>query len=102
MNAIVTVVLSLLETLLPLVTSSDQIAKVIATLIQIIPIITKEAQDLVQPVQNIIAALQANPAASDQQLADLAALDAKVDADFDAAAAAVEAEDAAPVATPAP
>jgi hypothetical protein len=60
MNAMVTVILSLLGTLAPLFTSSDQIAKVIATLIQIIPVITKEAQDLVQPVKNIIAALQAN------------------------------------------
>lgn len=95
MQAIVLTVLTLLETLLPLVTKSDQIAKIIATLIEIIPTVVKEAQDLVTPVKNIIAALSANPASTQEQLDALAALDAKVDADFEAEVAA-SADPAAP------
>ena len=105
MIAIVGAVISLLTSFLPLVSSSSQVGSIIATLIQIIPTIVKEAQDLVQPVKNIIAALQTNGAATAEQLAQLQTLDAVVDASFDAAATAAQAEDAAapaPVAANAP
>lgn len=93
MNAIITAVVALLAQILPLINSADTVAKVIATLIEIIPVLVKEAQDLVQPVKNIIAALQANPAADADQIKALQDLDAKVDADFEAAATAAQTED---------
>src|SRR5690242_9487080 len=96
MTAVVTSILALLQSFLPLIASSENIAKIIVTLIQIIPIVVKEAQDLVQPIKNIIAALKMDPNATVQQIADLEALDAKVDADFEAAATAALAEDAKP------
>ena len=93
MNAIITAVVALLGEILPLIQTSSNVASIIATLIQIIPTLVKEAQDLVQPVKNIIAALQVNDATSLDQLATLRALDAQVDADFEAAATKVIAED---------
>lgn len=77
---------TLLITLLQLAgtfSSSDQIAKIIETLINILPTIIKECEDLVQPVKNIIAALSANPAADADQLAALQALDEQCDATFE-------------------
>ena len=97
---IVSSVVALLTQFLPLINSSAQVAKVIETLINILPTISQVAQDLVAPIKNIIAALSANPAADAQQIATLKALDTAYDAAFEAAATAAEAEDAA--ATPAP
>jgi hypothetical protein len=91
MNAIVQSILALLAQIAPLIKDSAAIASIISTVEQILPIVVQEAQDLVQPVKNIIAALSANPAATADQLAALQALDAKVDADFDAAVAAYQA-----------
>jgi peptidoglycan hydrolase CwlO-like protein len=53
-------------------------------------------------VKNIIAALQANPATTESQLASLQALDQQIDAAFEAAAASTDAEVAAAPAAPAP
>ncbi|MBV8472972.1 MAG: hypothetical protein JO107_05445, partial [Hyphomicrobiales bacterium] len=57
--AIAGLVVTVLTQLLPLLgsTSTNQVASIINLLIQIIPTIVQEAADLVQPVQNIIAAL---------------------------------------------
>ena len=93
MSAIITAVVALLGQILPLVQNSAQVASVIATLIQIIPVLVKEAQDLVQPIKNIIAALQTNAATTEEQMATLKAIDAQVDADFEAAATAALAAD---------
>ena len=102
MLSIVTTVISLVELLLPnlgvgsaAVTTIDTI---INGLVQILPTIVAGAEDLVQPVKNIIAALSANPATTDAQLATLQTLDAQVDAAFEAAATA---DGAAPASTPA-
>jgi len=96
MSAIITAVIALLGQILPLVQNSQQIASIIVTLIQIVPVLVKEAQDLVQPVKNIIAALQTNAATTEEQMATLKELDAQVDADFEAAATAASAQDAQP------
>lgn len=99
-SAIVTAVVSLLTQFLPLINSSAQVAKVIETLVAILPNVAQVAQDLVQPIKNIINALSANPAADADQIAALQALDQQYDAAFEAAATAALAEDAAAAAPP--
>lgn len=88
MNAIIQSVLALITQIAPLIKDSAAIASIISTLEQIIPVIGQEINDLAQPVKNIIAALSANPDTTADQLAALQALDAQVDAAFDAAVAA--------------
>ena len=90
MTAIAGIIISLLTQLLPLVggMSSGAVGNIITLLEQIIPIAVKEAEDLVAPIQNIIAQLQGSGALSADQLAALGALNDKVDAEFDAAAKA--------------
>ena len=82
--------LALIEALLPElgVASSNVISKIVAALVQIVPIIAQNAQNFLQPVKNIIAALQASGAVSPDQMTALAQLDAQVDAAFEAAAKA--------------
>lgn len=86
MGAIVTAVIALLAEILPLINTSGTAAKVITALTQLIPVIVKEVQDLVPMVKNIIAALKDNAVITDEQWAQLDALDAQVDADFESAA----------------
>lgn len=86
MGAIVTAVIALLTEILPLINTSGTAAKVIAALTQLIPVIVKEVQDLVPMVKNIIAALKDNAVITEEQWAQLDALDAQVDADFESAA----------------
>ena len=80
-------VVAMLTALLPLLggASTQGVAAIIKALMQIIPLVVQEATDLVAPIQAIIAALGANPAATSDQLAALEALDAQCDAAFDAA-----------------
>lgn len=100
MTSIVTGILAILQALVPSITTSATVQTIINSLIQIIPVLVKEAQDLVPMVKNIIAALGSNPASTAEQLATLKALDQLTDAAFEAAAAKAIAEDAA--AQPAP
>ena len=102
MTAIISAVLSMMTALLPLITSSGNatmIESIVATLTNIMPNIIAEAESLIPAVKNIIAALQANPATTDSQLASLQTLDQQADAAFEAAAASTDADVAA--ATPA-
>ena len=105
LQVIVTAVISLMTQFLPLINSSTQVAKFIEMLIQILPTVEQLAADLVQPIKNIIAALQTNTATTAEQLAQLQTLDAVVDAAFEGAATAATTEDATapvPVAANAP
>ena len=97
MSSIATAVVALLTQLLPILSTSagSTVIAVINALVQIIPVVVQEATDLVAPIKNVIAALSANPAATADQLATLAALDAQVDAAFENAAAAAGAGPAA-------
>lgn len=90
MNTVAAAIVGLLEDLLPLLSQigNSTIDKIIAVLIQLIPVIVATEQALVAPVQNIIKALSSNPGTTAEQLATLQALDAQCDAAFDAAAAA--------------
>ena len=92
MSALIPVILSLLQTLLPSLTASGTVgivAKIVETLIQIVPIVVQEVRDLIPEVKNIIAALQSTDGITEDQMAALEALDAQCDADFEAAATAV-------------
>ena len=94
MNAAIAAIITLIEQLLPAITSAGNasvITSVLSALVQMLPFIIQEVQALITPVKNIIAALSANPATTADQLAQLQALDATVDAAFDAAAADTDA-----------
>lgn len=93
MSQIITAVVTLLTTLLPLVTgNSSAIGSVITTLIQLIPAIEQEVAAVIPPIKAIIAALSADPATTADQLAALQKLDADCDAAFEAAAVDPEAD----------
>ncbi len=83
--------LTVIADLAPLATDSSKIAGIISMLETWVPVIIKEATDLIQPVKNIIAALQGSASITADQLAALQALDAQCDAAFDAALAAYNA-----------
>lgn len=92
--SVILTVLSMIEGLLPLITSAGNVQTIdtiINALSQMLPFIIQEVQTLAAPVQNIIAALSANPATTAQQLATLQALDAQVDAAFATAAGPTDA-----------
>jgi hypothetical protein len=84
--------LTLVEALLPNIGvssgSAALIDTIIAELIKLLPVVIQGAQALIGPIQNIIAALSANPATTADQLATLQALDKQCDTAFEAAATA--------------
>lgn len=87
-SAAVLAVLTLIEQILPLLTSSGStvtlIENIINALIKLMPMIEDEVSTVYQSVKNIIAALSANPAATADQVASLQALDKQVDNAWDA------------------
>jgi hypothetical protein len=88
-SSIIITLLQLVQTLLPQIgVNSKAVTTIIGTLIQLVPIVIKEAQEVLPAIRNIIAALSANPATTDEQLATLKALDADVDAAFEDAVTA--------------
>lgn len=96
MPVIITAILTLLQTIVPTLTSGGQVATIINALIEIVPLVAKEFSDVLPMIKNIIAALQANAETNAEQLAQLSALDAQCDAAFEAAAQEAEAQDASP------
>ena len=98
MSAAISAILALIEQLLPAVLSASNASlatSIITALTNMMPFIIQEAQALVPPVKNIIAALSANPATTAEQLASLQALDQQADAAFEAIAAQTDADSAA-------
>jgi hypothetical protein len=94
MTAAITAILGLIEQLLPAILSSANVSlvdSIISALTSMLPFIIQEVQALLPPVKNIIAALSANPATTADQLTQLQALDAQVDAAFEAAAGPTDA-----------
>lgn len=83
--------LTVIEDLAPLVSNSAQIGNVISLLETWLPVVAKEATDLITPIKNIIAALSSNADVTADQFAALQALDAQADAAFDAALVAYNA-----------
>lgn len=95
LDTIILAAVGLMTQVLPLINNASQVAKIIELLVQILPAVEKLAEALVQPIKNIIASLQENPATDAEQLKALQDLDAQYDAAFEAAATKAEAEDAA-------
>lgn len=94
MTALLATILGLISALVPAGTNAALVEKIIEALIAIVPVVVKEYQDLVPIVRNIIAALKSDPSTTAAQLDQLQQLEAGWDADFEAAAAAAQAEDA--------
>jgi len=89
MTAVIQTLLQVIQSLLPQIGANNSIVNtILSALIQLVPIVVSEAQELLIPVRNIIAALQANPATTADQQATLKALDAQVDAAFEGAVTA--------------
>lgn len=84
-------ILTLINSVLPLISNSSVIGQVLTTLEQLLPTVVQEGEDLVGAYKNILADLQTTGAATADQIAAAQALDAKADADFDAAVAAYNA-----------
>ena len=94
MTAALTTLLALLGQLIPAISGdASLIATIINALVQILPVIVKEIQDVAPFVKNIIAALKNDPNTTADQLAQLQALDAQVDQAFEAAASDAQAQD---------
>jgi hypothetical protein len=96
MNGIVTVLITLLAKLVPAIAgNSETVTTIVNALVELTPVLIKEYQDLLPYVKNIIAVLKGDPATTQAQLDQLAALDQQVDAAFEAAATDAQTEDSA-------
>jgi hypothetical protein len=87
----ITLIVSILQTILNLVpqlTTNKEVNTVISMLVQIVPIIAKEAQELIGPVKNIIEALSNKADITQAQMDVLKSLDAQTDKAYDDAWAA--------------
>jgi len=97
MSAVLQTLLTLIQNLLPQIgVNSKVVTTILTALIQLVPIVIQEASDILPAIKNIIAALSANPATTADQLKTLQALDAQVDAAFEAQVAAYRANHTAP------
>lgn len=92
MSAALVALLAVLGQIAPALGSSA-ITSIITALTQIIPVLIQEVEDVVPIVKNIISALQSNTAITPDQQAALVALDAQVDAAFEAAATNAQTQD---------
>lgn len=94
MVQIITAVIALIEQFLPMLGTSAATAGTIGTIInaleQIIPMVVEFAPTAYQAVKNIIAALKNDPATTTAQWEAIDTLETKLDADNDAAIAAVD------------
>jgi hypothetical protein len=88
METTIGLAISAIEGLLPLLSGAvpTQLQGVIDFLEKIIPTVVQEAEDVLPSIQNIIAALQGNGAVTADQITQLQAQSATVDAALDAAA----------------
>src|SRR5258708_829080 len=92
---LVTSVLGLVQTALPLFTTSAQVGQTVQTLTQVLPLALQEASNVAPMLKNIISALSNHAAVTPDQIAQLKTMDQQCDIAFEAAANAAEAEDAA-------
>lgn len=91
MNSIVNVVITLIQALLPNLSVSTTVQNILNALIEILPFVIKEYQDVLPEIKNIIAALSDSDAVTPEQLVALKQLDAQVDAAFEAAVTDIQA-----------
>lgn len=94
MEMILTTLLPLIAKIVPAIAgNSSMVSTVINSMVEITPVLVQEYKDVLPSVKNIIVALKADPTTTQAQLIQLKALDEQVDAAFEAAALAAEAED---------
>lgn len=91
-------ILNALLSAIPQITNAKTINQIVAWLLQLEPVIIQFYTALGPIIQNVIAALLANPATTATQIATLKQLDAKVDASFDDAFTAYLANHSDPIA----
>lgn len=87
-SALLISILNLVLSAIPQISSSKILNQLVSTLLNLEPAIQQFYADVAPIIQNIIAALSANPASTATQLAVLKQLDAQVDKSFDDAFAA--------------
>lgn len=93
MAGVIQAVLAAIQLIAPYLNDASAIAKVIQAIEQLIPVVEDFYADVAPMIKNIIATLKQNGATTADQMKALADLDAKVDAEFEAAVAAANAED---------
>jgi hypothetical protein len=86
-SVVINALLAVITQIAPNIGVSKTIQAIIDALIALIPILIKEYQDIVPIVQSIIADLKSNAAVTPEQMQSLEDLEAKYDADFEAAVA---------------
>jgi|SRR6478752_584797 len=85
-SALITMILQAVSTLLQQTgLTTKAIQNGIALLSGLVPVLVKEYRDVLPYVQNIITVLKSSDKITDAQMADLEAMEAKLDADWDAA-----------------
>lgn len=94
MENILRSILNLLVEITPVVKEAGIVAKIIQTLVDITPVVIKEAKDLAPLIKQAVSVLKGNTV-TDEQLAQLDALEAQIDAEFDSAVAKAEEDDKA-------
>jgi hypothetical protein len=89
-TVVISAIVGLLTALLPMLKTagSDTLDWVITALINFLPVLGSEIQDIATPIKNIIAQLQSNTNVTPEQMQQLEQLDAQTDAAFEAAVAA--------------
>jgi hypothetical protein len=97
MNSVITIVLNLIERVLPLITGGGAAGSVISMLESILPLVVTEVQALYTPIKNIITALQSSGALTPDEITQVQALDKQIDDAFTTATAGLDPD--APVTT---
>lgn len=93
--------LQIIQTILPLLASiapnasTSIVGQIISAVASIAPVAIQEAKDVLPSIKNIITALRSNGEVTKDQLDQLDAIEATIDSNFDAAAAAATAADEA-------
>lgn len=87
MSVAIAALLTVLAQIIPSLGAPAIISTIIETLLQLLPTIVKEIKDVAPLVQNIIDALRSNAVISPEQLRALEELEARYDAEFEAAVA---------------
>lgn len=77
--------LDLLLQLAPMLPNSGAVGHVVKTITDLAPVLLQEYEDVAPSITGIVNALKTNPHTTAEQLVDLKAVSAKVDADFDEA-----------------
>ena len=87
MSAAIAALLAIIAQIAPSLGVPSVVVTIISTLETLLPTIVKEVQDVAPLIKNIIDALRSNSIITDEQKAQLDDLEARYDAEFEAAVA---------------